>query len=258
MAIFKSGNPALNEKTFQKSSEIYGSDVVKMTAKGTLNKFFLLFLLVMATASFAWSAFYQGKDVTAWMWGGLIGGLICAIALIVKPMWGAFLAPVYALFEGAFLGGVSAYYNYSFSKATSGSFFGGIVFQAVALTFCVVLAMFVLYRFRIIKATERFKSIVITATVGLGFFYIVALVLRLCGIDIPFLHEGSAMGIGFSLLVIGIAAMNLILDFDMIETGAATGAPRYMEWYGAFGLLVTIVWLYLNILRLLAKLNSRN
>ncbi len=256
MAIFKSGNPALSEKTFQQSITADSTEV--MTERGTLNKFFLLFLLVMATASLAWSAFYQGRDVTGWMIGGVIGGLIVALIMIFKPMWSSFLAPVYALFEGAFLGGVSAVYNYSFSKATAGSAFGGIVFQAVALTFCVVIAMFILYRFRIIKATEKFKMVVITATMGLGFFYLIALGLRLFGIDIPFLHEGSAMGIGFSLVVVGIAALNLILDFDMIETGAASGAPKYMEWYGAFGLLVTIIWLYLNILRLLAKLNSRN
>jgi uncharacterized YccA/Bax inhibitor family protein len=253
MAIFKSGNPALSEKSFQKSAQIYDADVVKMTERGTLNKFFLLSLLVMATASLTWSAFYQGKEVQGWIWGGAIGGLIVAIVMAFKPMWSSFLAPLYALFEGAFVGGISAYYNYAFEKVAP-----GIVMQAVGLTFGAVIAMFLLYRFRIIKATEKFKSIVFVATAGIAFFYLIAMVVRMFGVDIPFIHEGSMLGIGFSILVVGIAALNLILDFDMIEKGVAAGAPKYMEWYGAFGLLVTIVWLYIEILRLLSKLNSRN
>jgi uncharacterized YccA/Bax inhibitor family protein len=253
MAIFKSGNPALSEKRFSGAAQIYDADVVKMTEKGTMNKFFLLSLLVIATASLTWSAYYQGKDVTGWIWGGAIGGLVVAVVMSFKPNWSPFLAPVYALFEGAFVGGISAYYNYAFEKVAP-----GIVMQAVGLTFGAVIAMFLLYRFRIIKATEKFKSIMFVATAGIAFFYLIAIVLRMFGIDIPFIHEGSMMGIGFSILVVGIAALNLILDFDMIEKGASMGAPKYMEWYGAFGLVVTIVWLYLEILRLLSKLNSRN
>ena len=253
MAIFKSGNPALSEKSFAKSTQVYDADVVKMTERGTLNKFFLLSLLVIATASLTWSAYYQGKDVTAWIWGGAIGGLIAAIVMAFKPMWASFLAPVYALFEGAFVGGISAYYNFAFEKVAP-----GIVMQAVGLTFGAVIAMFLLYRFRVIKATEKFKSIMFVATAGIAFFYLIAIVLRMFGIDIPFIHEGSMLGIGFSVLVVGIAALNLILDFDMIENGVAMGAPKYMEWYGAFGLLVTIVWLYIEILRLLSKLSSKN
>ena len=253
MAIFKSGNPALSEKSFQQSAQVYGADVVKMTEKGTLNKFFLLSLLVIATASLTWSAYYQGRDVSTWIWVGAIGGLASALILSFKREWGAFLAPVYALFEGAFVGGISAYYNYAFEKVAP-----GIVMQAVGLTFGAVLAMFLLYRFRIIKATEKFKSIVFVATAGIAVFYLIAVILHMFNVDIPFIHEGSAMGIGFSILVVGIAALNLILDFDMIETGVSVGAPKYMEWYAAFGLLVTIVWLYIEILRLLSKLNSRN
>ena len=255
MAIFKSGNPALNEKTFQKSMVVNQSEV--MTERGTLNKFFLLFLLVMGTASITWNAFSQGKDVTSWLWIGLIGGLITAIVLIFKPMWAGFLAPVYALFEGAFIGGISAMYDFAFKGAATGAA-GGIVMQAVGLTFAVVIAMFALYRFRIIKATEKFKSVVIIATMGIGIFYLLSMVLRMFNIDMPLIHSSGTMGIVFSLVVVGIAALNLILDFDRIEEGAAMGAPKYMEWYGAFGLLVTIVWLYLEILRLLSKLNSRN
>ncbi len=251
MAIFKSGNPALSEKTFQQS--VVTNDASVMTIRGTLNKFFLLFLLVMATASLTWNAYFQGKDITTWIWVGAIGGLGVAIAMAFKPMWANFLAPVYALLEGAFVGGISAFYSYATAKVAP-----GLILQAVGLTFGVVIAMYFLYRFKIIKATEKFKSIVITATVGVAIFYLIAMGLRFFQIDIPFLHEGSTLGILFSLVIVGLAAMNLILDFDMIEKGAAAGAPKYMEWYGAFGLLVTIVWLYIEILRLLSKLSSRN
>jgi len=156
------------------------------------------------------------------------------------------------LLEGVFLGGLSAIVNAAFAKS-----YPGIVTQAVVLTFGTVIAMFVLYRFRIIKATEKFKAVVFTATAGIAIFYLLAMVLRLFSIDIPFLHEGSTLGIVFSLVVVTIAALNLILDFDMIEKGVAMGAPKYMESYCAFGLMVTIVWLYIEILRLLMKLASR-
>jgi uncharacterized YccA/Bax inhibitor family protein len=148
-------------------------------------------------------------------------------------------------------------YDFAFKGAATGAT-GGIIMQAVGLTFAVVIAMFALYRFRIIKATETFKSVIITATMGIAIFYVLAMVLRMFSIDMPLIHSSGTLGIVFSLVVVGIAALNLILDFDRIEQGAAMGAPKYMEWYGAFGLLVTIVWLYLEILRLLAKLNSRN
>ncbi len=255
MAIFKSGNPTLGEKTFQQSVVVNQSEV--MTERGTLNKFFLLFLLVMGTASITWNAFSQGKDVTSWMWIGVIGGFITAIVLTFKPVWATFLAPIYALFEGLFIGAISAVYDFAFKGADTGAT-GGIVMQAVGLTFAVVIAMFALYRFRIIKATEKFKSVIIIATIGIAVFYLLAMVLRMFSVDMPLIHSSGTLGIVFSLVVVGIAALNLILDFDRIEEGAAMGAPKYMEWYGAFGLLVTIVWLYLEILRLLAKLNSRN
>jgi uncharacterized YccA/Bax inhibitor family protein len=251
MAIFKSGNPTLTEKTFQKTLVAYEGEV--MTERGTMNKFFMLCLLVIASAAFTWNAFYQGKDVTSWMWMGAIGGLIVALITVFKPMWASFLAPLYALLEGVFVGGISAKYNLKFAGVES-----NIIMQAVGLTFGVVIAMFVLYRFKVIKPTQKFKSIVFTATLGIFIFYMLSIVLRMFSVDIAFLHEGSLLGIGFSLFVVAIAALNLILDFDMIENGVSMGAPKYMEWYGAFGLIVTIVWLYLEILRLLSKLNSRN
>jgi|RhiMetdeSRZDD1v2_1073273.scaffolds.fasta_scaffold16609_7 uncharacterized YccA/Bax inhibitor family protein len=250
MALFKSGNPVLNEKAFNGSIDYQQTEV--MTEKGTLNKFGLMLILLFASASFTWKAAAEGKDVIIWLIASLIIGFIVALVLNFKKQWGSILAPVYALAEGVFLGGISAYYNHAFDKVAP-----GIIMQAVGLTFGVVIAMFALYRFGIIKATEKFKSIVIVATAGVGIFYLLSMILRMFGIDMPFIHEGSTMGIVFSLIVVGIAALNLILDFDLIEQGAKQGAPKYMEWFGAFALMVTIVWLYLEILRLLSKLASR-
>lgn len=250
MALFKSGNPTLQEKMFQNTIIIPGQDA--MTQRGALNKFFFLFLMVMASAYFTWGSFYNGVNVMPWMIGSAIGGLIVAFAIIFKKEWAPYLAPAYGLLEGVFVGGISALYNNAFEKVAP-----GIVMQAVGLTFGVVIAMYALYHFRIIKATQRLKSIIITATAGVAVFYLIAIVLRMFGIDIAFIHEGSNMGILFSLVIVAIAAMNLILDYDMIEQGAAMGAPKYMEWYCAFGLLVTIVWLYMEILRLLSKFASR-
>lgn len=250
MALFKSGNPALSEKIFDKAIGAQHTDV--MTVRGTLNKFGILFLLVMATAGLAWKMAASGVNVMPYMIASIIGGLILALITIFKPQWAAWTAPLYALVEGFFLGTISSYYNFAFAKLAP-----NIITQAVGLTFGVVIAMFALYYFRVIKATERFKSVVITATAGIAIFYLISIVLGLFGVSIPFIHEGSTIGIIFSLVVVGIAALNLILDFDMIEQGAQRGAPKYMEWYGAFGLLVTIVWLYLEILRLLAKLSDR-
>jgi uncharacterized YccA/Bax inhibitor family protein len=248
MAIFKSGNPALN--VFEKTISLPGAEA--MTESGTLNKFFLLFLLVMGSASLTWKAFYDGVNVMPWMIGSALLGFITAMVVIFKKEWAAYLTPVYALFEGVFLGAISATYNNVFAKSAP-----GIVTQAVLLTFGVVIAMFLLYRFRIIKVTDKLRSIILMATAGIAIFYLLSIVLRLFHVDIAFIHEGSTLGIGFSLVVVAIAALNLLLDFDMIEKGVAAGAPKYMEWYGAFGLLVTIVWLYLEILRLLAKLADR-
>jgi uncharacterized YccA/Bax inhibitor family protein len=250
MALFESGNPALKESKFQ--GAITGDQSAVMTSKGTLNKFFFLFFMVMASAVFTWNAFSEGVNVFPWMIGAAIGGLVVALILAFKPHLGAYLAPPYGLLEGVFVGGISAIYSDAFSKIAP-----GIVMQAVVLTFGTVIAMYVLYRTKVIQATERFKSIVFTATAGIAIFYVIAIVLRMFNVNIAFLHEGSMIGILFSVFVVSIAALNLILDFDRIEQGVAMGAPKYMEWYGAFGLLVTIVWLYIEILRLLAKLNRK-
>jgi uncharacterized YccA/Bax inhibitor family protein len=251
MAIFKSGNPTLTEKLFEKSITADQDQV--MTARGTLNKFGFLFLMVMATAIFSWNSFFGGKDVTGYMWTGMIGGLIVALVIVFKQTWAPWLAPAYALFEGLFVGSISAIYQNAF-----GAMAPSIVMQAILLTFGTIIAMYGMYHFRIIKATEKFRSVIFMATGGIAVFYLIAIVLRFFGMDIPFIHEGSLLGIGFSIFVTAIASLNLILDFDMIERGSEMGAPKYMEWYCAFGLLVTIVWLYIEILRLLSKLSSRN
>lgn len=251
MEAFKSGNPVLTEKKFEKSIDRYDGNL--MTQSGTLNKFGLMMILLMASAGFVWKAFAEGKDVFPWIIAGALGGLVVAIVMSFKPQWGSILAPVYALLEGAFVGGVSAVYNNAFD-----AYAPNIVMQAVGLTFGVVIAMFALYKFGVIKATEKFKSVVFAATAGIAVFYLLSMVLRMFNIEMPLIHESSTMGIIFSLVVVAIAALNLILDFDMIDQGAKMGAPKYMEWYGAFGLMVTIVWLYFEILRLLSKIARRD
>ena len=255
MALFKSGNPALSEKRFRDTilDEVVTHENA-MTVKGTLQKFGFLMIMVLGTSFYSWKEFAEGGNVMPLILIGAFGGLIIAIVLAFKKEWSPYLAPAYALMEGLFVGAISAYYSSAFAAKAP-----NIIINAVGLTLGTAVAMYLLYSFRIIKATEKFKSVIITATAGIAIFYVIVLVMRAFGFDnMTFLHEGSMLGIGFSLFVVAIAALNLILDFNMIEQGAEMGAPKYMEWYGAFGLLVTIVWLYLEILRLLSKLNSRN
>lgn len=246
MALFQSNNPVLKESTFEQATLVQDGNA--MTIRGTVNKMIFLLLMVMAAAVYSWGIFDKGEKITPYLAGGAIAGFILALVIIFKKEWAPYLAPAYALCEGLFLGGISALYS---------SLYEGIVLQAVGLTFGTFIALLVLYRARVIRATARFKAVVFTATAGIAIFYLIAWVLRFFNINIPFLHEGSTIGIIFSLVVVTIAALNLVLDFDMIENGAAQGAPKYFEWYASFGLLVTLVWLYLEILRLLAKLNRR-
>lgn len=254
MAIFKSSNPVLTEKKFRDTvlDEVVSHENA-MTIRGTMNKFGFLFLMVMGTAFYAWNEFAGGGQVMPLILTGGIGGFVVAIVISFKKEWSPYLAPAYALLEGLFVGGISAYFSFAFAEQAP-----NIIMNAVGLTFGTCIAMYLLYSFRIIKATAKFKAIVMTATAGIMIFYAITFVLGLFGISIPFLHESSALGIGFSLFVVALAALNLILNFDMIETGAAMGAPKYMEWYSAFGLLVVIVWLYLEILRLLSLLSGRD
>lgn len=246
MALFQSNNPVFNEKVLQKagSSQAEGT----MTIKGTINKMAFLLVLVLAAAVYAWGAPARQQDIMPFLWGGALGGFALAIIITFKKEWAQYLAPAYALAEGLFLGVISVLYS---------NLYEGIVLQAVGITFATFLAMLVLYRARIIRATEKFKAIIFTATAGIALFYLLAFVLSFFNIHIPFLHEGSTIGIIFSLVVVTVAALNLIIDFDLVETGAAQGAPKYFEWYASFGILVTLIWLYLEILRLLSKLNKR-
>ncbi|PSL35945.1 Bax inhibitor-1/YccA family protein [Chitinophaga ginsengisoli] len=246
MALFQSNNPVFNEKVLQKvgTSQTEGA----MTIKGTINKMAFLLVLVMAAAIYAWGAPARQQNIMPFLWGGALGGFALAIIITFKKEWAQYLAPAYALAEGLFLGVISVLYS---------NLYEGIVLQAVGITFATFLAMLILYRTRIIRATEKFKAIVFTATAGIALFYLLALVLSFFNINIPFLHEGSTIGIIFSLVVVVVAALNLIINFDLIETGAAQGAPKYFEWYASFGMLVTLIWLYLEILRLLSKLNRR-
>jgi uncharacterized YccA/Bax inhibitor family protein len=251
MAIFKSSNPALNEKVFREITITDSTEV--MTVRGTMNKLGLMMLLVMAGAFYTWSGFSKGQNVQPLMFIGLIGGFVVAIVMAFKKQWAGYLAPAYAILEGIFLGAISAMYNYVFEAKMP-----NIITNAVGLTLATGFAMFLLYNFRVIRVTERFRSIILTATAGIAIFYLIVMALRMFGVNVSFMHDSSPLGIGISLFVVAIAALNLIVDFDMIEAGANARAPKFMEWYGAFGLLVTLVWLYLEILRLLSRFASRD
>ncbi len=262
MALFQSGNPTLSEKRFR-DTVLDGvvTDENAMTVKGTLQKFGFLFLMTLGSAFYSWKEAAEGGNAWPLVMTGVIGGLVVALVIVFKKEWSPWLAPLYALLEGLFVGAVSAFFEYQFASSQGGyaGGYSGIVLQAVGLTFCVVAAMYLLYTFKVIRVTQQLRSIIFIATAGIGLFYLVVLISN-WGFDVAmpsFLIEGSVLGIGFSVFVVALAALNLVLDFDMVEKGAAAGAPKYMEWYGAFGLLVTIVWLYMEILRLLSKLNRR-
>lgn len=246
----RSGNPALTANTFTSLAPAAAGREA-MTIQGTVNKTGILLILVIVTASWTWNMYLTSANPAAvmpWMWGGVIGGFIFGLVTAFKKTWAPVTAPIYALLEGLFLGALS-----SIMEAR----FPGIVIQAVGLTFGILFALLFAYKSGIIKATENFKLGVFAATGGIGLVYLATIGLGFFGVQIPYIHGSGLIGIGFSLFVVVIAALNLVLDFDFIETGAERGAPKYMEWYGAFGLVVTLIWLYIEILRLLAKLNSR-
>ena len=276
-------NPILNEKSFSKvmqrsageagwaapqagqqsSSQVFHApindgpvspykSVDVMTASGTASAALLLMLLLVVSAMFGWSSVSESLDgaVTfpGWAMAGALFGFVCAIVLTFKPKLARVLAPVYAIAEGVFVGAISKVFNTAYD---------GIVIQAVGITLGVFVTMLVLYRTGVIRVTDKMRRTIIGATMGIAIFYGVSLLLSLFGMNISFFNSSSPMSIGFSFIVAGLAAMNLALDFDFIERGEKAGLPKYMEWYAAFGLMVTIVWLYLEILRLLAKLRDR-
>jgi len=250
----RSGNPALKESTFLDlgSGTVVSRDGEAMSLNGTVNKTGLLLLLAVITGTYAWSQMEiteTGVTGTGYLWGGMIVGFILALVTIFKKEWAPVTAPMYALAQGFFLGGISAMFEARFP---------GIVMQAVLLTFGTLFALLFAYRSGLIKATENFKLGVVAATGGIALIYLATIVLGFFNINIPMIHESGIVGIGFSLFVVVIAALNLVLDFDFIETGVEQGAPKFMEWYGAFGLMVTLVWLYVEFLRLLSKLQSRD
>jgi uncharacterized YccA/Bax inhibitor family protein len=245
----RTSNPALNEKAFRGEVAISGE---AMTLQGTVNKTGVLLLCVVATSAWTWGMAHSETPQAAipWMIGGLLGGMVTALVTIFKRSWAPITAPLYALLEGLVLGGISAMFDKSYH---------GIAIQAVGLTFGVLFVMLITYKTGVIRATERFKLGVIAATGGIAVFYLVVMVLGLFHVNVGMgiLYGCGPWAIAFSLFVVAIAALNLVLDFDMIETGVRMNAPKYMEWYGAFGLMVTLIWLYLEILRLLANARRR-
>lgn len=268
----RTSNPALNDKVFAPAqTSVIDTTAVAggafgqgqappyaptqgeaMTVGGVVEKSAFLLLLLVASAAFGWSQVDQtdlgAPQVPGWLLVAVFAGLGIAVLTIFKPRLSPYTSPVYALVEGLVVGAISAVYNARFE---------GIVLQAVGLTIGVFVVMLALFALKIIKVTDRLRSGIMAATGAVMLVYIASFVLRLFGADVPFIHDTGLFGIGFSLAVVVIASMNLLLDFDLIARGAAAGAPKHMEWYGAFGLLVTLVWLYLELLRLLSKLRSR-
>ncbi|HYE94877.1 MAG TPA: Bax inhibitor-1/YccA family protein [Rubricoccaceae bacterium] len=244
----RTSNPTLRDSVFRDAPRTASGDV--MTVQGAVNKTALLLLILVVPALWVWNRVEAAPEsVGPIILLGVIGGLIAALVTIFKKTWAPITAPIYAALEGLALGGISAFFEMQFP---------GIVIQAVGLTFGTLGALLFAYRTGMIRATENFKMGVVAATGGIALVYLVSLVMGFFGTTVPFIHESGPIGIGFSVFVVVIAALNLVLDFDFIEQGAEAGAPKYMEWYASFGLLVTLVWLYLEILRLLAKLQSRD
>jgi uncharacterized YccA/Bax inhibitor family protein len=245
--LLRSNNPVLQEKAF--TGELATGEA--MTIQGTVNKTGLLLLFVVVAAAWTWGLSRSETPEAAfpWMIGGALLGFVTALVTVFKKTWAPISAPTYAVCEGLFLGGISAIFEKSYH---------GIAIQAVSLTFAVMFVMLLAYKFGIIRATRGFKLGVIAATGGIALVYLVNMVMSLFfHTQMSFLYSSTPLGIGISLFIVVIAALNLIIDFDMIENAARVGAPKYMEWYGAFGLMVTLIWLYLEILRLLGKARRR-
>jgi len=255
MNLTKSSNPVFKENVFSRD---YSSQSEVMTVNGTVNKTTLMLLIVIASAIFVWNKFFAAMQVNPeggaaavmpWVIGGGIGGLITALVTAFRPKSAGISAPIYAIFEGLLLGGISAIFE---------SMYPGVVMRAVLLTLAVFFAMLFLYRSGIIKVTKKLQMGIFAATAGIAAVYLVSFIGGFFGMEFSFLHGNSNFSIGFSLVVVAIAALNLVMDFSFIERATESGSPKYMEWYGAFGLMVTLIWLYLEILRLLSKLASRD
>ena len=243
MSLIRSGNPVLNREDIWEPS---GSDV--MTVQGAVTKTVFALLLTIGAAVFVWRGFFRGEDVMPWITAGVLGGAIMSLVIWFRGATGPITTSLYAASEGLAIGGISAFVETRYK---------GIPLQAVALTFGTMFAVLAAYKARIVQATAGFRMGVSAAMGGLCLVYLVDLVLMFVGWRVPFIHESGPIGIAFSLFVVGLAALNLVLDFDLIERGARSGASKATEWFAAWGLLVTLVWLYLEILKLLAKLQGK-
>lgn len=245
--LFRTSNAALNSKTFEGHTAAGGES---MTLQGTVNKTGVLLLCVCASAAWTWGLARSESPQSAFPWilVGLAGGLAVALVTILNKEWAPYTSPLYALLEGLALGGISSIFDQRYP---------GIAIHAVELTFATLAVMLLAYTSGMIRATEKFKIGVVAATGGIMVVYFVDLVLSLFGLSVPLLNEVGPLGMAISLFIVIIAALNLVLDFDFIETGVQAHAAKYMEWYGAFGMMVTLIWLYLEMLRLLAKVRRR-
>ena len=240
----KSSNPMFKDDVID---SFEGQYTEKMTVSGTIQKTLLLTLIMITTAAFSWQYMIQLSNLKVILFGSVLVGAGMAFFAMKKPDYAKYLAPFYAITQGLFLGVVSVAFE---------SLMDGIIMKAGILTLSTLFLMLILFQSGAIKVTDKFRSIIMGATGAIMLFYLVAMVLGMFGVDIPMLHEGSAIGIGFSVVVVVLAALNLLLDFDYIEKQTNRGAPKKYEWVGALGLMVTIVWLYLEFLRLLSKLND--
>ena len=242
-------NPVLSEKVFRNTA--ITDDAGVMTVKGTAMKSLIMVFMVFAGAVYTWKIANEAinpASIQPWMWGGLIGGFVVAMIISFKPIWAQYLSPVYAVLEGLFLGAISAMFNQAFATKAP-----GIVMNATLLTMLTAIVMLIIYRANIIKVDGKFARIIIIAVGTIALYYFVTIILGMFGVNLTMLHNSGPLSIGISLVIIGVAAFSLLLDYNFIEKAAQAGAPKYMEWYGAFGIMVTLVWLYLEILNLLSK-----
>jgi uncharacterized YccA/Bax inhibitor family protein len=255
MALFgNSSNPAMKESIFDKIA-VTASSSGAMTVKGALVKTFLLLAMTILAAAFTWRMVFYANNpmaVSPWLWGGLIAGFVLALIICFVPKTAPYLAPLYAAAEGFALGAISAFYEARFA-----GIYHGIVVTAVSITLLTALVMLFCYMTGVIKVTNKLRSVIVIATISIGVFYFAVIILRLFHVETPFYHGSGWLSIAISAVIVVVAALNLLLDFDFIEKGSQRGAPKYMEWYGAFGLLLTLVWLYLEMLRLISKIVSR-
>jgi len=243
-------NPVLSEKIFR-TNQATSASTGTMTVKGTATKSLVLILMILAGAMYTWKIAYEAinpASLQPWMWGGVIGGFIVAMIISFKPIWAQYLAPVYAVLEGLFLGAISAVFSQAFATTAP-----GIVMNATLLTILTAVVMLIIYRTNLIKVDGKFARIMSIAIGAIALYYIVSMVLSMFGVNLTMLHNSGPLSIGISLVIIGVAAFSLLMDFEFIVRASESGAPKYMEWYGAFGLMVTLVWLYLEILKILAK-----